>query len=358
MAVGVCVLVFALAVAGVAAARDRLGVGHSLREAVLVAAALVGGFVVAVTEGLGALGELRFGPVLGCWLAAAFLLTCGVADHREKLAGWWQPTLPFHWSELGLLSLIILIVGTSGLIAALCPPNNFDVALYHLPRQFQWIQQGGVAHFPTQDYRLTVNPPFAEFVGTHFMLLSGTDWLATVESWLSMIMALGAISLVGRELGLSRCGQMLAALFAATVPVGFHEATNGKNDWMVAFWLAATLFWVLRVWKAECIRPVEAIGAGLSLGLLILTKGTGGIFAVPLVIMGGLGLVLRRPRGWISALLAVAALTVLSNLGHWSRNYHAYGSISGKTFGLDNERHTPAVWASGLVRNVGVHLAS
>jgi hypothetical protein len=358
MAVAVCGVVFVLCVAAVAAGRDRLGVGSSLREAVVVASALVGGFVVAVTEGLGALGELRFGPVLACWIGFGLGLAASVVMNRRHLSGWWARAIPLDRLDISLLALIAIIVGASGLIAAICPPNNYDVTLYHLPRQVQWLQQGSVAHFPTQDYRLTVNPPFAEFVGLHLMLLSGSDRLATVESWVAMLLTLAAVSLVARELGLSRKGQLLAALFAVTVPIGFHEAANGKNDWTVAFWLAATAFWVLRVWKADRVRVAEAACAGLSVGLLVLTKGTGGVYAVPLALLGGLGLAVRRPRGWTTAALLVGTLALLPSVGHWSRNVAAYGSVSGETFGLGSELQTPSVWASGLVRNVGMHLAS
>lgn len=357
MAVGVCAAVFLLTTAAVAAARGRLGVGGSVRETLVAAATLCGGYVLVATEGLGAVGRLRFAPVLACWVAAAALVTAFVAMNRRALVGWCVRTAPLDWPERGLLATILAVVGAAGVVAVACPPNNYDVTLYHLPRQWQWLQQGSVAHFPTQDYRLTVNPPFAEFVGLHLLILSGTDRLATVESWAAMVLTLLAVSLVGRELGLSRKGQLLAALFACTVPVGFHEAVNGKNDWTVAFWLAVATFWVVRVWKAERVRPAEAGLAGLSLGLLVLTKGTGGVYAVPLVLLGGLGLVLRRPRGWAIAAVVVGALAVAPNVPHWSRNMTAYGSVGGKTFGLANDRHDLAVWASGVVRNVGMHLA-
>lgn len=361
MAVGVCGVVFALAVIGVAAAGDRLGVGHSLREAVVAASALLGGFVTAITELLGAAGQLRFTPVLTAWLAAAAILGIGYRASGFTYAIL-DPRSPKHepWSgfQRGLFAAIFAIVAASGTVAVLCPPNNYDVCLYHLPRQLQWLQQGSVAHFPTQDYRLTVNPPFAEFVGLHLMLLSGTDRLATVESWGAMLLALTAVSLVGRELGLSRTGQLLAILFAVTVPVGFYEAANGKNDWWVAFWLASTTYWVLRVGRAERVRILEAVCAGLSLGLLLFTKGTGGVFAIPLSIVGALTLSLRRPAGWLPALAVVSAMTLAPSLGHWSRNVAAYGSISGPTFGLENECVSPEAWASGLVRNVGMHLAT
>jgi len=357
MAVVACGLVFVLAVVAAFAARDRLGIGASVREAVVVAAAGCGGFVVAVTEGLGTVGELGYGPVLACWVGAAIALGVVVVVNRHALDGWWTRTTPLDGTELGLLALIGTVVLAAGAIAVLCPPNNYDVTLYHLPRQVQWLQQASVAHFPTQDYRLTVNPPFAEFVGLHLMLLSGTDRLATVESWAAMGLTLLVVSLVARELGLSRKGQLLAALFACTVPVGFHEAANGKNDWLVAFWLAAAAFWLVRVWTADRVPFAQAVVAGLTLGLLVLTKGTGGVYALPVAALGALGLVLRRPRGWVSAAVAVAVLAVLPNVGHWARNVAAYGTVSGKTFGLGNESQAAGVWASGLARNVGMHLA-
>lgn len=357
MAVVTCGVVFLCAVAAVAAVRGRTGVGGTVREAVLVAAALWGGLVVALTETLGAFEQLRFHPVLECWVGVALGVGVLAWMNRRSLAGRRFRVAPLDWADCALLATTAAVVLASGIIAVRCPPNNYDVTLYHLPRQLQWLQQGSVAHFPTQDYRLTVNPPFAEFVGLHLQLLSGTDRLATVESWGAMVLSLLAVSLVARELGLGRKGQLFAALFAATIPVGFHEAVNGKNDWVVAFWLAASTFWVLRAWTVGCVRFAEAVCAGLSIGLLALTKGTGGLYAVPLVLLGGLALAWRRPAGWPSALVLVAAFATLPNLGHWSRNLTVYGSVSGQTFGLGNERQGPDVWASGLIRNVGMHLA-
>jgi hypothetical protein len=354
MAVAVPGVVMLLAVAAVLARNERAG----LREAIVTAGTFCGGFVVAMTEGLGAVGQLRYVPVLAAWALAASGLVAFVwlRRGRRNLAQM-RPT-PLDWIDITLLALLVAIVAASGTLAVFCPPNNWYVCLYHLPRQVQWLQQASVEHFPTQDYRLTVNPPFAEFVGLQLMLLSGTDRLATVESWGTMLLALAAVSLLARELGLSRKGQLLAALFAATIPVGFHEAANGKNDWLVAFWLAAATWWIVRAWKMGEVRPVEAAMAGLTLGLLVLTKGTGGVYALPVAALGGLALVARRPRGWLAAAAIVAALAVAPNVPHWARNLSAYGSISGRTFGLANDRHDPAACASGIVRNVGMHLAS
>lgn len=353
MAVAVPGVVMLLAVAAVLDRHERAG----LREALVIAATLCGGFVVATTEGLGAIGQLRYAPVLASWCLAAFGLLAFVWIGRDRLVFARLRPTRLDGVDSTLLALLAAIVAASGMFAALCPPNNWDVCLYHLPRQVQWLQQASVEHFPTQDYRLTVNPPFAEFVGLHLMLLSGTDRLATVESWAAMLLALAAVSLLARELGLSRKGQLLAALFAATIPVGFHEAANGKNDWLVAFWLAAATWWVVRVWRMEEVRPAEAAMAGLAIGLLVLTKGTGGVYALPVAALGGLALVVRRPRGWLAATAIVAALAIVPNVPHWARNLSAYGSISGRTFGLANDRYDPAAWASGIVRNVGMHLA-
>src|SRR5947209_7604154 len=144
MAVVVCGVVFALTVAAVITTRHRSGVGFSSRDAVVAASTLCGGFVVAVTEGLGALGELRFGPVLACWTALGFGLAAFVLVNRSMLTGWWSRSEPLGWLDTGLIALIAAVVGASGLIAVLCPPNNYDVTLYHLPRQVQWLQQESV----------------------------------------------------------------------------------------------------------------------------------------------------------------------------------------------------------------------
>jgi 4-amino-4-deoxy-L-arabinose transferase-like glycosyltransferase len=89
-------------------------------------------------------------------------------------------------------------------------------------------------------------------------------------------LALTSIVAVGRwELGADLRGQLLAALFCATIPNGILQATGAKNDYVLAAWLACAAYFLLRN---------EAIFAGLAIGLALGTKATAYLFAPGLIL--------------------------------------------------------------------------
>ena len=93
------------------------------------------------------------------------------------------------------LASLLVSAGISGL---LCPPNTWDAMVYHLPRQIRWIQQFSVEHFPTHKLLLLHREPFAEFVGTHLMILTDTDYYLSFIQWFALVGCLAAVSLMAR----------------------------------------------------------------------------------------------------------------------------------------------------------------
>lgn len=327
------------------------------REACILGAAGVSGLLVASTEILGAFHLLAKTPLLILWSLVG-ILTFGFIILRRR--GWLElfPRLPCPTPlELTPILAVLFVLGATLLTVAAAPPNNWDVILYHLPRQLQWAQQQSVAHFPTQDYRLTVNPPFAEYVGLHLKILEETDRLNALVSWGSLALTLITVSLLARDLGADRLGQVLAAALAATVPMACHEAASGKNDIVVALWLTAATWWLVRLWYATTITLSQSIFFGLFIGLIALTKGTGTIFALPIVTLAGLRWLHRCGTQAILPLLVVLSIAAMINTPHLMRNQIAYGSLSGQTFGLGNERRDVPAIASNILRNLAMHLA-
>jgi hypothetical protein len=370
-------VVFALAALAIVANRERLGFGYSVRGAVLAAGTLTAGFVGTTVELLSRFRAVTTWPVRGCWIAATVGLAVVVWRNRanvvRSLREWnadrsrsERTTLPTTLYA----SVCAAVLAWTALTAALVPATNIDGLLYHLPRQLQWLQAGSVAHFPTQDYRLTVNPPFAEFCGLTLDVLTGHDHWVNLPQWAAFAGTLVAVSLTARELGASRSGQWLAAAFAATLPVAVQQAASPKNDGMAACWLAVVGYWAVRAWSGRPINGFEAVLAGLAMGLLALTKGTGVVFAAPAALLGAVGL------GWVTrsasdrsdsrsesatrrtaALVIAAVVALLVPLGHWSRNLAAYGSVSGQTFGLPVDSPGVAPTASNLARNLAAQAA-
>ncbi len=201
-------------------------------------------------------------------------------------------------------------------------------------------------------------PPFAEFIGLHLMILSRGDAWANLVQWFALVQTMSAVSLICRDLGWPRRSQLLAALLLATLPMAVLQSGTPKNDLVVSFWLCNVGWWCVRLWTG---RPWSLSQSGLfgsALGLLLLTKGTGYLFGLPVALLGGVGLLTRlRWRAVPAGALMVVAILLL-NAGHVTRKYRAFGSVFGQECGTRNKIHSPAVVASNLLRNLALHLGT
>jgi hypothetical protein len=86
-----------------------------------------------------------------------------------------------------LLLSIGLIFVLTGLIAIVSPANTWDSMTYHMSRVVHWIQNQGLAHYPTSILRQLHQNPWAEIAILHFQILSNGDRFANLIQWLSMI---------------------------------------------------------------------------------------------------------------------------------------------------------------------------
>lgn len=260
------------------------------------------------------------------------------------------------WDKVFLAGagLIMLLTAITALIA---PPNQGDVMSYHLPRIVFWLQNRSVEFFPTDDGRQLHQPPGAEYAVMQFHALFGGDRFDGMIQWFGYALSAVIASLVAQRMGAGRRAQILAAVFCLTMPHSITQATNGKNDCVVACLLAALVYYLLAFKDAPSLGKMLGIGA--SLGLALLAKGTAYFFAPPLL----LALALTWPKkSWLKALRyapAGIALALTLNAGQWTRNYQ----LSGSPVGPDNEwgarfgndRITPAIIFASILKNCALH---
>ena len=267
--------------------------GHCWRRAIIYAALAWGALIVAITELLSAATELAFVPAIIVWATITSLLAIGYAwrvirprsiAHQTRkpsqtlryfATAWhWRRNLP--WAYAAAIAAIALIVLATALLS---PPNTFDSLTYHMPRVMHWIAQQSVRHFPTAIDRQLWSPPWSEFVIAQFQILSGGDRFAGVVQFGSMLVGLVAVSLIAGQLGAPRRIQLLAALVAATIPMGILQASSTQTDWNVACWIACFPLAVLDLrGDAAHENRLSIVSAGTALGLALLTKGTAILF--------------------------------------------------------------------------------
>ena len=266
---------------------------------------------------------------------------------------------------LGLtLSLpIVAVVIVTAVIAMAGWPNQWDTLVYHLSRVDHWVQNRGVDFYPTHIVRQLFNPPWAEYAILHLTVMGGDERFANLPQWFSMIGSMIGVSLIAKHMGASPRGQLFSALFCATLPMGILQASGTQNDYVTAFWFVCFTEALLALQKEET-SDANALQAGASLGLALLTKGTSYIFAIPLVLALLLpGLIFRfTKRLRLVALIFAVALTL--NIAHYARNFATFGFPLGpKNLGsatevddrLTNESFSLSILISNLVRNVAIH---
>ncbi len=340
------------------------------RASFLFAATTWGVLLTAITETLSPFKAISFWPVLGTWslclAAAAIYWIRAAGSPKNLLANFQFPGISRF--ELFLLGGIVFIAGIVGLIAWIAPPNTWDSMTYHMARVMHWIQDGSVADYPTHIVRQLFMNPGSEFIILHFQILSGGDRFANFVQWFSMVGSAIGVTLIARELGADRRGQVFSAAVSMTIPMGILQGSSTQNDYVAAFWLVCLVYFTFKLRANQ--TPWNALAAGAGLGLAILAKATAYIFAVPFLIWLGLGLF---KSGWGKALQTIGIVAIISlalNFGHYLRNYDLFGNPLGltadvfstggqiQTFKYSNDIFTFSSLVSNSVRNIASNLGT
>jgi len=339
-------------------------------------------WLVVITEVLSVSNAIVVRWVLGLWALPTVLLA-SLCLAETKKAGLVMRTSVFRVAPVEglLLGGVALIVAVTGLIALTAPPNTSDSMTYHMSRVVHWTQNHTVAHYPTHIVGQLSQGPWAEFAVMHLDLLRGGDRFANVVQWFSMIASLIAVSLIARQLGADRPGQILAAAVSATLPMGILQASSTQNDYVLSFWLACFVYFLLQL--RASFNWTSALAAGVSLGLAYLTKSTAYLYSLPF--LAGFALAGSKTLGrklWKPALV-IALLPLCLNLGHYARNVGLFGhplgpgqesssakwvpalgpsalilGETGATLRYANDTFTPSSLLSNVLRNLSLHIAT
>ncbi len=297
------------------------------RGAILGAAVFCGTCVAVITETLSVGQHLTRTAVALSWLAicvAEFLFlkfrtsrTSQIETPAESL----DATTKWLLAGAGTITLLI------GITAVVAPPSMWDAMDYHLPRVVMWMSNHSVRFYPTPDYVQLIWGPWAEYAMMHTYLLWGSDRFVNMVQFFSMAGCLIGVSLIAKSLGANPRGQALAAVVCVTIPEGALEASGPMNTYVLAFWMTATVVFLLN-WN-EDPSWFNLVCAGLSAGLAIFTKGTAYAYLPFLVLacwwMGSVSARIKYLKRAAPLLLLVVAV----NVPQYVRCYELTGSPLG-----------------------------
>lgn len=332
---------------------------HCLINALL----LWGVALVALTEGLSLLHALTPVVVTAVWLAVTAGMIAWLVRKRVSLRGRVAAAREFLSAHGGLVLAGGAVIGTVTLFTLLISaPNYWDALTYHLPRVMHWAQQGSVQHYFTHNTRQLAMPPFSEFLILHLRLLTGSDRLAALPQWLSMIASAAVVSLITARLTTLQHARTMAVAAALTIPGALLQASSVQTDYVVALWLAVFACCVLEVVQQEGPpAPGQALRTGAALGLALLSKATAYLFAAPFVLWFAVVTLRRNARRAVVMGALIAAVALAVNGGHYARNLGWFGSPlgSGNEFSQSvNERFGLDITVSNMLRNASMHLGT
>jgi 4-amino-4-deoxy-L-arabinose transferase-like glycosyltransferase len=266
------------------------------------------------------------------------------------------------WGEKGLWLLLVVVAGCAFLMGAFSPPNNGDSLIYHLPRQLIWIDAGTVFADAMPYAHMAKMPPFAEWIGVQLFLLTGSDRFHFLIQWLSYIACIRVIVQIVRGGGGPRLAALLAAVFFALLPAAFYQASNTKNDVLLAMILLGICSLAQRIFHQNQFRAVEGLEGGALAGLAVLSKGTAFAYLPVIGVAFAIPLVAKMLKGYLKPAFGASVVTILAFVLIAGIHYaFSFGDIVGTESGSKSHHANasihPATGVSVFLRNYSLQLA-
>ena len=330
----------------------------------LRAAVLWGGLILASTELLSLAKAVDFIHLTIFW-ATCLVLSLGWlawqlrrGKHLPRLR---LPAFESLFDKL-LFALTILTLAGTLFVALKAPVQTYDSLSYHMSRVAHWAQNRSVAIYTTGIERQNMMGPFAEYAVLHLYVLQGGDLPVNLVDWLAYLGCILGAAFVAGRLGSGARGRLIAAAFAAGLPMAIAQASSTMTDLVVAFWILCGSAEITAVLAARRASWRNWLYLAAASGLALLTKSTAAAFLLPFLIWFGIVSLASKGLRWtVTRLVPFMALFAAVNFFFWMRNTQTYGTPLGSRQLLQlhaNKILTPGVLVSNAVRNLSLNLGT
>lgn len=330
--------------------------GPELRGVFLQTTAIMGGYVVLSSEILS-----LFKVLTQLWVSIAWLVLLGVIVTLTWKKGYWREgfdRLRKQWKwpaqfNLVVSAMLVILLTLLFLVASISPSNNGDSLFYHMSRVVHWAQNGSLDHYATNNIHQVMHPIGSELFILNLRLLWGNDQLANLVQFFCLIGSLISVTAIASLFGVKKSGQWLAAVFAFSIPGVLLEATSTQNDVVVGFWFVSLLYFIFHA----CHQKTDSrdlVCLGLTIGFGLLTKATFYFYAIPPILFYTIHrLVKAFSLKTLWQLILVGGITLLLNMGYWTRNQITFHSPFGQAEYVSNnitQLSSPGLLITGPVK--------
>jgi hypothetical protein len=263
----------------------------------------------------------------------------------------------WEWFLITFSVFILIGVFIQGLIY---PTNNWDSMSYHMARITHWIQNESLAHYRTTLYSQLISPPFAEELILNINLLCGNDYLSNAVQLFYLLATSLSISMVAKQLGLNKFGQILSTFILITIPEVILLSSSTHTELVVSFFLVTSIYYFLKT-RTES-GTLLYFWLGSSLGLAVATKSTAFIYITPFILIW-IGYQIyqlfsqKMKLKWMNYFVLILVFGAI-NAGHYIRNYQLTSNVLGTNTEIRNyyvnEVHSLPMIISNVSRNISL----
>ncbi len=348
-----------------------IGALTRLRIAYLQTLLILSGLIFAFNEIVSPFNLINLKTALAFWITviilSGFFLYYQVGIKKVHFERPWVHKRWIKWSlhkeEKIILALgMVLFMIPLFLLATFIPPNNFDAHSYHLNRIIIWIGNGNLENYATRHVHQLYLNVFAEYIVLHFFMLAGSDQFVGLVQFGSYIGCIFSAGLLAKTLGGNKRIQIIASVFALTLPIAIFESTSAQVDMIACFFFISFVYFGYETLKQLSAGNVTAMIFALALGGF--SKYTILMFAIPFVIYFGIQFIkIHKITHSFKILVFSIVVFAIIYTPFFARNFKFFGNILGPQAGtilfeeqLPVDQYSLTSTFSNTIKNMSLHM--